>query len=269
MFYSKKTTMQYLKIQVILLLGIILFSCGTDPKVIEAESTDGGENAPLFQDPGATQSANNATAPPAGVDAAVHRVVVEEALNTEKYTYLRVKENEQEFWIAVMKQDVKIGGAYLFRGGLMKKNFQSKEYNRTFETLYLVSDFREEGAQATAQTVEQAHANVQKTSSVEPPQNIALAPGAVKIADLVANLKKYDGKTVKVTGKIMKVNPMIMGRNWLHLQDGSGKNLDLTVTTVEQLQVGATVTLEGVIALNKDFGAGYKYDYILEGAVVK
>ncbi|MBK9017715.1 MAG: hypothetical protein IPM82_28755 [Saprospiraceae bacterium] len=86
---------------------------------------------------------------------------------------------------------------------------------------------------------------------------------------MIANISKYDGKTVKVTGKVMKVNPMIMGRNWLHIQDGSGKNLDLTVTTVEQVQLGATVTLEGTIALNKDFGAGYKYDYILEGAVVK
>ena len=59
---------------------------------------------------------------------------------------------------------------------------------------------------------------------------------------------------------------MIMNRNWLHIRDGSGKNLDLTVTTTEHIPLGAIVTLQGVIALDKDFGAGYRYDVILEGA---
>ena len=62
---------------------------------------------------------------------------------------------------------------------------------------------------------------------------------------------------------------MIMGRNWVHLQDGSGKNLDLTVTTMENIPLGAILTMEGTIATNKDFGAGYKYDIIMEGAELK
>jgi hypothetical protein len=250
-----------------------LFSCGSDPQVIEADAPAAGETAPpLFQEPGAAPQGNSNTAPgQAGLDAAEHKITAEEVLNTDKYTYVRGKENGQDVWVAVLKQEVKIGSNYVFRGGLMKKNFQSKEYNRTFETLYLVSDFKPEGAATTGgMTKEQTHANVQSISTtVEGPKNVTPAAGAVKIADLVANLAKYDGKTVKVTGKVMKVNPMIMGRNWIHLQDGSGKNLDLTVTTVEQVQTGATVTFEGTIALNKDFSAGYKYDYIMEGAVIK
>ena len=71
------------------------------------------------------------------------------------------------------------------------------------------------------------------------------------------------------TGKCVKVNPMIMGRNWIHLQDGSGDNLDLTITTTENIPVGHVITLEGTIALNKDFGAGYKYDIIMEEAVLQ
>ncbi|MBI5917151.1 MAG: SH3-like domain-containing protein [Bacteroidetes bacterium] len=259
--------MQYLKIQAILIFTMAIFSCNSGPEVIEAESGSGEVAPPLFQDPGAAQGMNSAPGQTQDLDAAEHKVVVEEALNTDKYTYLRVKENGGEFWIAVMKQEVKTGNTYYFRGGLMKKNFESKEYNRVFETLYLVSDFREEGASGI--TKEQAHANVEGGGKVEPPKNVTLAAGAIKLSDLITNISKYDGKTVKVTGKVMKVNPMIMGRNWLHIQDGSGKNLDLTVTTVEQVQLGATVTLEGTMALNKDFGAGYKYDYIMEGAVVK
>ena len=78
-----------------------------------------------------------------------------------------------------------------------------------------------------------------------------------------------NGKVIKVTGKCIKLNRMIMGRNWVHLQDGSGNNFDLTVTTTENVELGSIVTLEGTIALNKDFGAGYKYNVILEGATLK
>ena len=61
---------------------------------------------------------------------------------------------------------------------------------------------------------------------------------------------------------------MIMSRNWIHLQDGSMKDkaIDLTVTTTDNIALGSIVALEGVIALNKDFGAGYKYDIIMEEA---
>ncbi len=262
--------MQYLKIQAILIFAIAIFSCNSGPEVIEADSAASGDAAPpLFRDPGAGMQGGVNTAPgQPNLDVAQHKVTAEEVLNTDKYTYVRGKENGQDVWIAVLKQEVKIGDSYVFRGGLMKKNFESKEFNRSFETLYLVSDFGPEGAAPGNVSKEQAHANVESGSTVEAPKNVTAAAGAIKLSDLVSNLKKYDGKTVKVTGKVMKVNPMIMGRNWLHLQDGSGKNLDLTVTTVEQIQLGQTVTLEGTLALNKDFGAGYKYDYILESAVV-
>lgn len=251
-----------------LFLGVLLFAaCNSKPKVIEAESGEDQQNAPIFQDPGATAEASDANVHVhQDMNAAGHKVVALEALNTEKYTYLRVKEDGEEKWLAVMRQDVKIGGNYVYRGGLMKKNFQSKEFNRVFETVYLVSEFMPDGGGAA---VASQGGIPPVTEALEPPKNITRAPGAIKISQLVANLPKYEGKTVMVTGKCVKVNPMIMGRNWLHIQDGSGKNLDLTVTTTENVPLGAIVTLEGVIALKKDFGAGYKYDYIMEGAVLK
>lgn len=262
----KKLTLLFLP-----LLLLAFFACNSGPEVIEADAPAAGDTAaPMFQDPGANLQGGVNTAPgQPNLDVAEHKITAEEVLNTDKYTYVRGKENGQDVWIAVLKQEVKIGANYVFRGGLMKKNFQSKEYNRTFETLYLVSDFTPEGTASTAATESNPHANVQGSSTVEAPTSVTPAAGAVKIADLVANLKKYEGKSVKVTGKVMKVNPMIMGRNWLHLQDGSDKGLDLTVTTVEQVQLGQTVTMEGTLTLNKDFGAGYKYDYILESAVVR
>ena len=60
-----------------------------------------------------------------------------------------------------------------------------------------------------------------------------------------------------------------MNRNWIHLQDGSEEGLDLTVTTTELVRLGDIVSLEGTIVLDKDFGAGYRYDIIMESAVLQ
>lgn len=246
-----------------IILALALFSCNSGPKVVEADDTASEESAPIFSDKPIVEGENTAAATAAHQH--TRTVVVQEVMNTDRYSYLRVTENDQEFWIAIAKREVKVGGTYYFNGGLLKKNFQSQEFNRMFETLYLVSDFRDS---ASGDGASGAMAGTQSAANVEPPTNVTPAAGAIKISELVGNLAKYEGKMVKVTGKCVKVNPMIMGRNWVHIQDGSGKNLDLTVTTTENIQLGALVTLEGTIALNKDFGAGYRYDYIMESAVV-
>jgi hypothetical protein len=73
-----------------------------------------------------------------------------------------------------------------------------------------------------------------------------------------------------VRGKVVKVNEMILGVNWIHLQDGSGsadaRTNDLTITTEESAKVGDVITATGVLAVDKDFGAGYKYGAIIENA---
>ncbi len=74
-----------------------------------------------------------------GVEKELHTVVALEALPTSKYVYVRVKEGEEEFWVAAMKQDVAIGRSYFYRGGLLKTDFHSTEYKRTFDKVYLIS----------------------------------------------------------------------------------------------------------------------------------
>lgn len=237
-----------------------LVSCDSGPKVIESEPAASTGSA-------VDQAIPGIQAPDVAEE---HKVAVEEALNTEKYTYLRVNENGQSFWIAIPKTPVEIGATYYYQGGLLKKNFASREYNRVFETIYLVSGISKQPmSAATGSAVDQALSQTQNAEATTPPTDIKPAAGAVKIADLIGNLSKYDGKVIKVTGKCVKVNPMIMGRNWVHLQDGSAKNFDLTITTTENVTLGSIVTLEGTIAINKDFGAGYKYNVIMEGATMK
>ena len=76
--------------------------------------------------------------------------------------------------------------------------------------------------------------------------------------------KNMMGKTIQISGQCVKLNPNIMGRNWVHLQDGSKDDYDLVITCDVQIPVGHTVTLTGKVVLNKDFGSGYKYDILLE-----
>jgi glutamate-1-semialdehyde aminotransferase len=74
-------------------------------------------------------------------------------------------------------------------------------------------------------------------------------------------------------GKVVKFSGGIMGRNWIHLRDGSGsatdKTNDLVVTTTEQAKVGDVVTAKGVVRVDKDFGAGYVYKALVEDAALQ
>lgn len=94
--------------------------------------------------------------------------------------------------------------------------------------------------------------------------------GGTTLNELFTNKEQYNGKTVRIRGKVMKVNRMIMNRNWVHISDGTlqDNSMDLTVTTQEELTVDQEVTVEGVIALDKDFGSGYKYVILMEDAKV-
>ena len=248
-------------------------ACDSGPKVIEAETDNSHNHEAHAANTSNSGSVFKDVAPPASTNTE-HKVVVDEIMNTEKYSYLNVTEGEDKYWIAISKRPVEVGATYYYRGGLMKKNFYSKEHDKVFKTVYLVSDIRQQpiasavgGAGGSA--VDWALNKIQGNALVDDaPIEVNHTEGTVKLSELFGNMVKYDGQTIKVTGKVVKVNPMIMNRNWLHLQDGSGEDLDLTITTTENIPLGHVVTLEGTIALNKDFGAGYRYDIIMEGAVL-
>ncbi len=78
------------------------------------------------------------------------------------------------------------------------------------------------------------------------------------------------GHEVQVRGKVVKVNNGVMKRNFLHIQDGTGKegSNDLTVTSDETANVGDEVTITGTVAVDKDFGAGYTYPLLVEKAKI-
>ena len=98
----------------------------------------------------------------------------------------------------------------------------------------------------------------------------ATGDNAYSVGEIFERTEALNGKTVRIQGKVVKYSPSIMGRNWIHLQDGTGdpttNTHDLVVTTSEQVKTDTVITIEGVLAANKDFGAGYKYVAIVEEA---
>ncbi len=78
------------------------------------------------------------------------------------------------------------------------------------------------------------------------------------------------GKTISAKGKVVKVNNEIMGRNFVHIQDGTGdaKSNDLLVTSKQTAKVGDMVAISGTVVLNRDFGSGYKYPLLIEDASI-
>lgn len=256
----------------ILLAGLILFlliACDSKPKVIESQSAKAAISANSIPALKEISGVNPTSTAPS--KASEHTVKVEEILNTEKYTYLQVSEEGKKHWIAIPRSDITVGETYHYSGGLLKRNFFSKEYDRVFETIYLVSKIWKGTKKTTAgSALEEAVARTKAGAALNiQVGKVKPAEGAITIKELFENKEKYNGQTVKITGQCVKVNPKIMNRNWVHLQDGSEEALDLTITTQQDIPLGAVLTLEGVIALDKDFGAGYRYDLIMEGAEMK
>ena len=102
---------------------------------------------------------------------------------------------------------------------------------------------------------------------------ITKAEGGKTVAELFADKDKLAGQKVAVRGKVVKTNSGIMGKDWVHVRDGSGAegSNDLTVTTTSQPlpKVGDTVLVNGTVVTNKDYGMGYSYPVMLDGAEVK
>ncbi|MEF9995756.1 MAG: hypothetical protein RR784_04140 [Burkholderiaceae bacterium] len=123
---------------------------------------------------------------------------------------------------------------------------------------------------ATAQALPPGHPPITATPAKIDLTGIQKAKGGKTIQEVVAAGSALNGKKVVVRGRVVKVNTGIMGKNWLHIADGSsGGNADLTVTTNANAKLGDLVVATGTIATNKDFGGGYHYAVIMENAALK
>ena len=219
---------------------------------------------------------NHAVEPTPIVNAnALHKLIAEEILQTNQYTYLRGKEDGKELWIAVTRMDAKAGTTYYFKGGLPMTGFASKELKRTFDSILFVDNIatNPQALEANSNVVTQNNQAVSTGSSVpleKKEVSLSHAKTDLTIATLLKNKSQYAEKSIKIKGEVTKFNTGIMKKNWIHIQDGTefdGK-FDLTITTDQEVKVGDKISVEGNVHLDKDFGFGYFYDVIVEDAKI-
>lgn len=204
-----------------------------------------------------------------------HKAKVIEVLETGSYTYLNVAENGQKFWMAVGSSDVKEGQEIYYDNAMEMVDFRSKDLDRTFDRILFVDEVSTSPlvAKPKVKTIpnDSVHQHREVEKKPEEVIEVEVAKGGITIGDLFKNRQNHENKKVLIRGKVVKINNGIMDRNWVHLKDGTSDNgkSDLTFTTQEEVAVGDVVTFEGTVSLNKEYGAGYVYDIVVESAVLK
>ena len=242
------------------ILILFAFSCNDKPKIISVStgsSTETNEGTGIF-----SGSDNKVTAT---ISNAFHHVTVREVLPTEKYVYVFVEEEgEADYWIATGKKQIIPGEKYYYKDGLLKTNFESKEHNRVFDRVFLVGNLVPENHGGG----NSAEADISNTTTLPVSKVTKKVEGSTKISDIVKSPQEFNGKSVIISGICTKLNAGIMNRNWIHVQDGSMDEYDMVITSDIAIPVGHQVVMKGIVSLDRDFGAGYTYDIIIEDGML-
>ncbi len=192
--------------------------------------------------------------------------IVLETMDVPGYTYLRLKTKDGETWAAVTAAQVKKDAEVTIINPSVMSNFESKTLNRTFPTILF-------GTLATSAAAKAPVASTTPTNIGD--TTVTRASGAIAktVVEIITHSAELKDKPVLVRGKVVKFNSAIMGKNWLHLRDGTGseaeKTNDILVTTEDETNVGDIVVVKGTIHTDKDFGSGYTYKVIIEEATLQ
>jgi hypothetical protein len=194
-----------------------------------------------------------------------HYGKVIEKIDAGSYSYLKINEDGNEYWIAVPTMQVEVGEQIFFSKYMKMTNFKSETLDRTFESVLFVDD-----AMKSTKRSELVNAHSKVRSLEKNDISVDPLPDGKTIGEIYSEKESLKNSTVKVKGKVVKFNAGIMNRNWIHIQDGTGdeNGFDLLVTSNEFANVGDIIIAEGTLTLDKDFGAGYYYSVVLEKAKV-
>ena len=211
---------------------------------------------------------------------------VAETMNSGGYTYILLDKQGEKIWVAVPEMQISEGEEVVLKPGIEMVNFTSSTLNRTFERVILSTGPVSEKGEPVEKNVEMPQGDSPMGMMKAPASGgmgVSTPIGDVKVEkatgqDAYTIAEIYEKKSglcnnkVLVRGKVVKVLPKIMGKNWIHLQDGSGDekkgNYDLVVTSQDMPSVGDVITVSGTVYTDKDFGAGYKYNVIVEEAII-
>ena len=205
---------------------------------------------------------------------------VVEVINVENYTYLLLQTMDGETWAAVGKAAVKVGASVSLENIMVMNNFESQTLNKTFPTILFGNLASATGKSKENNLLGLAFPAFSKippavkkadTADIKVPK--AKGENARTVAEINTKRVELKDKTVMVSGKDVKYNPGIMGKNWIHLRDGSGSAEDSTndilVTSQSPTNIGDIVTAKGIVRTDMNFGAGYVYKVLVEEATLQ
>ena len=192
---------------------------------------------------------------------------VVESRDVQGYTYLRIKTASGETWAAVPTSVVKVGSQVGIANPVTMQNFESKTLNKRFDKIVfgqILDPLAKPAAPASA-----APASASAITKVTK----AVGPDAKTVAEVVTGKAGLKDKTVLVHGQVVKASTGILGKNWLHLRDGSGSAAagthDVLVTTLDNAAVGDIVNARGKVRTDVDLGSGYAYAVLIEDASLR
>ncbi len=280
-----------MRIAIYILISVPLLApalgCRED-KLRQTNSTPIREEAPKAAPPPVSDPDRPATPPadtasglqPSGVKLKDPlRGTVKETMTSGGYTYVLLATEQGEVWAAARQLTVAVGDEVEVAGLMPMRNFKSPTLDRIFEEIQFVSRARlvrggatgQPGTQPEAGGMPAGHPPVTGAPNSQKPGEIQKLPGGVTVAELFSRKADLNGKVVKFRGRVVKANRGILGKNWLHIQDGTGGpgSNDIAVTSADGFAApGSVVVIEGTLGLDRDFGAGYTYAVIVEQAKV-
>ena len=255
------------------------------------ETTSEPQN--IYGTTGVVKEASAKAQAPAGAQVqtnAPHVGKILETVDAAGYTYAKVDEDGVVYWIAAPQTSVKVGDKVSYIEQMVMKDFTSKALNKTFDYLMFASAMvppkaehdhaSHAGKPHPTAAAPVAHDHASHAGKPHPTPNVKEMPaekinvaklkGGYSVEELYNSKDKLKGKSIKLKAKVVKVSKGIMGKDWIHLQDGTGVGAtsDIIVTTKNStVNVGDVVTTQAILNTDVDLGYGYFFSVILEKGI--
>ncbi|BBG66115.1 NrfJ [Hydrogenimonas sp.] len=263
--------------------GLLFIGCGDKhedktekPKVMPKEVEESTASAPAAEEiygVPAQESSVQEQPNPHQQQPGVKEGKVVETMDAGVYTYAKINDGNAEYWIAGPKTPLKVGEKVSFAPQMWMENFPSKTLNRTFDKILFVAVI----APLKGESVHNCEncgpdkkvAAEDKSGESSSSISVEKAEGGYTVAEIFSKSADLKNKVVKVNGKVTKVVRGVMGKDWVHIRDGSAADGqdDLVVTSPSaDVKEGDTVTVTGTVKTDVDFGYGYFYPVLIEEA---
>jgi hypothetical protein len=236
------------------------------------------------------------------VQSPVLRATIIESKDVTNYTYLLLEDKTGKVWAAIPKTPVKTGDEIAISNIAVMKDFHSKTLEKTFDLILFAvfsegCPFKESGGEIVSEmpssmmpgkmppamtspaamphgTMPVMGDSSKKSKAVPKDIKVSKAVGenAYTIEEIYSKKEELSQKTITVRAIVVKFMPQVMGKNWIHIQDGTGSaekgNNDVAVSTLETAEIGDEVIIKGTLGIDKDFGMSCAFGVLIEEASI-